>query len=373
MSASSTRSCDQLYAETCVLPQSFTARCSDDMAIEYIQSWLLLSHFELPRVRENQAVLTAGRRCRFVLMARLFEMDRDAAPGAAETMCPCPDVEERRRTFWVAFCPDRLLCSRNQYPLTFQEVMICTRLPAPEANFHNNQPVRVGFLSDTIMFSTPPSPLSPLAECVVMVTIHGWRMIYRGSGSTTTCHATQTPHGCSADTNMDCSCEDSRKARECGRHGFWSRQKWLASTIEKRLQLLGMHNTRVSSAVHDAGGDPMLLSARMLAHGAVIRLGHFLLARQMPSFGYFKVHPYLPDMLGCAATYLMPTRGGNASLCRAVGGGAQKLFQVIRDIPGMNSLARDYLQSSVNDEQMCRQQVGRQEFMGEALRQPLLI
>lgn len=124
MSASSTRFCDQLYAETCALLQAFTTRCKEDIAIEYIQAWLLVGHFELLRVDEHHAMLAASRCCRLVLMARLFQIDHDAAPDSGGTTYSFSDVEERKRTFCVAFCLDRLLCSRNEYPLTFQEEMV---------------------------------------------------------------------------------------------------------------------------------------------------------------------------------------------------------------------------------------------------------
>lgn len=132
MSASSTRFCDQLYAETNTLLHAFPPiRGKDDIAIEYIQAWLLLGHFELLRVGEHQAMLTASRCSRLVLLARLFHIDRDSSTDAAlesaeTTTSPSSfsHVEERRRTFWVAFCLDRLLCSRNEYPLSLQEEMV---------------------------------------------------------------------------------------------------------------------------------------------------------------------------------------------------------------------------------------------------------
>lgn len=170
MSASSTRYCDQLYAETRALLRDYhhhhgQASCSSlvhqlvsrkrgppgqdaraqgqDMAAvtEYIQAWLLVGHFELLRVGEHQAVLTAGRCCRLVMMARLFQIDHhvvddghghdDNSLPTSTTSSSFSDVEERRRTFWVAFCLDRLLCSRNEYPLTFQEEMVSSCISRP--------------------------------------------------------------------------------------------------------------------------------------------------------------------------------------------------------------------------------------------------
>lgn len=253
------------------------------------------------------------------------------------------------------------------------------------------------------MLSRSSSTLSPLAECIVLATINGWSTTCRWNYPVTAFNATKTLHGCSSHMDMDIEM-DAGKAGGSGDE-FWARQRWLASAVEKRLQWLGAHSTRMSPTVHDVGSDPMLLFARMLALSAIIKLGlmarqrvaaatssaapsrtadHLqsaatfereassaaaemvLLARQMPSFGYFKVHPFLPDLLGCAATNLTCRSGGNASICRVGGGGAQQLFQVLGDMQGMNCLARDYLQSCTREEEVNSQQNlrGRESMRG---------
>lgn len=137
MSAPGCRFCDQLYAETCQMLQAQAVEFKDKIVIEYIQAWLLVGHYELLRVGEHQAMLTAGRCFRLVLMARLFDID---APGPDDLdfqqVSPISMVnedaigegfsvtEEQRRTFWLAFCLDRFLCSRNEYPLTLPEEMV---------------------------------------------------------------------------------------------------------------------------------------------------------------------------------------------------------------------------------------------------------
>lgn len=130
MSAPGTRFCDQLYAETSRMLQSFSIASKDDIGIEYIQAWLLLGHYELLRVGEHQAMLTAGRCFRLVIMAGLFAIDAAGSEGRSEGAVTgfgdtFSDVEERRRTFWVANCLDRFLCTRNEYPLTLHEDMVC--------------------------------------------------------------------------------------------------------------------------------------------------------------------------------------------------------------------------------------------------------
>jgi hypothetical protein len=141
MSAPGARFCDQLYAETRRLVEDYTATATaqETIELEYIQVWLLLGFYELLRVGENQAMLTAARCSRLVLMARLFEID---APGSDEANAPQVSlatppsqhelhdddnfclVEERRRTFWLAYCLDCFLYSRNEYPPMMQEDMV---------------------------------------------------------------------------------------------------------------------------------------------------------------------------------------------------------------------------------------------------------
>ncbi len=133
MSAPAARFCDQLYAETRRLLEAYTATSKEDIELGYIQAWLLLGFYELLRVGENQATLTAARCSRLVLMARLFEID--AALGCSdEEESPHDEedsshvVEERRRTFWLAFCLDCFLYSRNEYPPTMQAEMVSVKV-----------------------------------------------------------------------------------------------------------------------------------------------------------------------------------------------------------------------------------------------------
>lgn len=169
---------------------------------------------------------------------------------------------------------------------------------------------------------------------------------------------------------------------------FWTRLRQLASAVKKRLQLLGSHSMGTWSSRHVVGSDSMLLFfTYILAHSTVIKIGHIAkqktavavassssnsssttveehlraaapfeqealnaaaevarLARQIPSLGCFKVHPFLPDLLGYAASYLTSKTSRNASLY-----GAEQLLRILSDMQGMNSLARDYLHMCIKD------------------------
>ena len=137
MSAPGRRFCDQLYTETRDLLETHKIGSKADISVDYVQAWLLLAHYELLRVGEYQAMLTAGRCLRLVLMARLSDIDSPGPDGVDDPQASpvltnrenvCGDtfsiVEEQRRVFWLSFCLDRSLCLRNEYPLTLQEDMV---------------------------------------------------------------------------------------------------------------------------------------------------------------------------------------------------------------------------------------------------------
>ncbi|KAK3987688.1 hypothetical protein QBC44DRAFT_294662 [Cladorrhinum sp. PSN332] len=387
MSAQFRSLADSLYQETLRLletrSQTPTLTEGIEMLLEQIQAWLLLAHYEILRVNEHQAMLTAGRAFRLVQMARLYELDREETTedGNPTSTAACPGVpqspaqpdeefaelEEKRRTFWLAYSLDRFLCSRNDWPLTLQEEMVRTRLPAPETNFQLGKRLRVGFLQGTMTVmahtASASGPLSPFAETVILATLHGRCMDHRRSSRT---NVTLTESGV-AGSQPD--------------HEFWICHEWLTGMVERRVQALsriqgpatdGTFGHASSSGVD---GDPMLLFARMLAYGALVHLNATLqairspwqtpeqqlmtstagwcaeraaaemvrLARSVKVFSCFKVHPFLADPLECAAGFFSSTTGGLG--CAGLGddGGVEHLLRVLRYLGDTNSLARDLL------------------------------
>lgn len=208
--------------------------------------------------------------------------------------------------------------------------------------------------------NTPP--LSSFAECILAVTLHGHCLALQRSPPS------PDPNTNSADTNPP----------------FWPQRKRLALAVDTRLRVLG--------ASHGSGpldSDPMLLFAHMLAHSAVIRLGHAAqrspslagwrsvdnqgtiasyrnralnaaaemvhLARQIPSFSAVRAHPFLPDPVGCAVGYLTnPTnttaaaKGGEMAVT-ATEGGIQDLLRLLRSMQDKNGLASAYLDGTWRD------------------------
>ncbi|EAU31928.1 conserved hypothetical protein [Aspergillus terreus NIH2624] len=351
MSANSSHLSEQFYSEARSLLDTHSqtpATPRDKIPLEHIQAWLLLSHYELLRIGVHQAMLTAGRAFRLVQMARLCEID---APGGDLQLSPVAsssssistntdssesfvDAEEGRRTFWKKWHVF-LHADTMQNSLTrLLPIQVSTRLPAPEANFQNNQPTRTSFLADA-MAQTGPSTLSPFAECIIMATLHGRCMTHRRL------YATEF---------------------EAGTRDFCIRQGWLATAVERRVQML------VPSPAVDS--DPMLLFTHMLAYRATVHLSITVqqaswrtvdqqvlaaayqqraaqaaseivrLAKAVPYLSPFKTHPFLPDTLACAATFLSTqtaTDGGGDDI--------QHLLRVLGELQDTHSLARDYLQT----------------------------
>jgi hypothetical protein len=86
--------------------------------LEQIQAVLLLAHYELLRMEESRAMATVGRCFRLIQLARLQDTDPSTDAGSGGDFVK---EEETRRTFWVAYCFDRFLSSRHDWPLTLQE------------------------------------------------------------------------------------------------------------------------------------------------------------------------------------------------------------------------------------------------------------
>ncbi|RMZ78302.1 hypothetical protein DV737_g3960, partial [Chaetothyriales sp. CBS 132003] len=320
----------QLYTDTHVLLEMYSqaqTALRDKIQLEHIQSWLLLSHYELLHMGVHQAMLTAGRAFRLVQMAHLCDIDMSgdsqASPIASNSFQSGEsfvDAEERRRTFWLAYSFDRFLCLRNEWPLTLQEETISTRLPAPESNFQNNRPIRLDFLSEVIA-GTGPSKLSPFAECVVLATLQG--------------------------------------------RYFWIRHEWLCTTVEKWVKVL------VSLPTVDS--DPMLLFTHMLAHQAIVHLGYTVqcvlsravaneqrlqaiayqrrssqavseiirLAKAVPYLSCFKAHPFLPDPLACAASFLATYSSTEEQPSENI----EHLLRALGELQDTHCLAREHLQT----------------------------
>lgn len=116
-----------LYSETLekleALERSRSALDDKTSSLEQIQAWILVSVYEFMQVNFYRAWTSAGRAIRQVQLMKLNQVD--ASSGSNEDLELNSDEfvekEERRRTFWAAFCLDRLSCALEGLPLTLNE------------------------------------------------------------------------------------------------------------------------------------------------------------------------------------------------------------------------------------------------------------
>jgi hypothetical protein len=93
----------------------------DTIELEHLQACLLLAIYEFMHSYDRRGWMRAGYAFRLVQLMRLFELDTTTDILAPNDWV---EVEEKRRTFWVAFCLDRFLSIRNKWPLTLIEHLV---------------------------------------------------------------------------------------------------------------------------------------------------------------------------------------------------------------------------------------------------------
>ena len=85
--------------------------------------------------------------------------------------------EERRRTFWMAFCQDRYASIGTGWPMTFDERDILTDLPSSDDAFELSKPERTSSLADS-MTPTGASKLSAFGSIVLMACLFGRNLVH---------------------------------------------------------------------------------------------------------------------------------------------------------------------------------------------------
>lgn len=117
---------DSLYETTRQLLMRNDAcnRRMETVHLEQVQARILISIYEFMRSSYRSAWMTAGYCFRLVQLMRLYEID---ATGNKNTFCE-PGVwttmEERRRTFWMAYLLDRFASLNDGWPLTLSESVV---------------------------------------------------------------------------------------------------------------------------------------------------------------------------------------------------------------------------------------------------------
>ncbi|KXX73818.1 Transcriptional activator protein acu-15 [Madurella mycetomatis] len=278
-----------LYAHTRALLEEWELNMAvESPPIELAQAWIFLAIYEIMQVNYDRGWLSAGRCFRLVQLMKLYEID--VPNGLAESGISYVEVEEGRRTFWMAYSLDRFINLINQMPLTLNEQVILTRLPAPESAFQRERPIKTQFLSKVMTGGDDMEPVSPFSACIVLTTVSGRCLSHQQQ-----CVVEQA-YG---NTPQD----------------FLNRHRWLESMIASKTK------TMLASSSNDAddadeAADPMLLFANMAAQATTLLLGKAMqsflwnyedliteyeqraneaarklcsLSQKLAEFGYFKV------------------------------------------------------------------------------------
>ncbi|KAK3991081.1 pyrimidine pathway regulatory protein 1 [Cladorrhinum sp. PSN332] len=331
-----------LYKETRDMLEAFDMSEQDlgVVPMEQVQAWLLLAFFESARCNNRRAWTTAGRAFRLVQLSRLHEVD--TPENQAEFEDPVL-VEERRRTFWIAYSLDRLICIRNCCPLTFAEETIYTRLPSHEISFQSGQPIPSCFLSEAIA-SADHTVLPPLAESAILANVCGRALSHARS------------------SRVD-------RAYSAASVEFWARHNWVESMLTRIVD--GLNTNSPVTAVLT---DPMILFTLMMAHSTTIYMCQVVESLGMESqyqltvmeyqarsmnaareiarhtkahehMGYFKAHMFLPWAISLAASNFLRNSSQviETESQFVLNGGLFSCMGALRKMQSFNSLAREHL------------------------------
>ncbi|TRX98098.1 hypothetical protein FHL15_000743 [Xylaria flabelliformis] len=144
------------------------------ITIAHCQTHVLLASYEFKMMYFPRAWMNTGAAVRLSQMIGLHRIDGN---GLDVKQCLPPprdwtEREERRRTFWMAFCEDRYASIGTGWPMTVDERDIMTNLPASEEAFNLSRPEQTQSLADA-MSPAGAAKLSPFGGIVLMATLFG--------------------------------------------------------------------------------------------------------------------------------------------------------------------------------------------------------
>ena len=149
------------------------------ISVAHAQTHCLLASYEFKMMYFPRAWMSTGSAIRLCQMMGLHRLD---GAGLDVKQCLPPprdwtEREERRRTFWMAFCEDRYASIGTGWPMTIDEKDILTDLPAPEDAFEMSKPDRTTSLAES-MNPAGASKLSAFGGIVLMACLFGRNLIH---------------------------------------------------------------------------------------------------------------------------------------------------------------------------------------------------
>ncbi|KAL3482128.1 fungal-specific transcription factor domain-containing protein [Aspergillus californicus] len=332
---------DPLYQATKRMLEHLTVDGGEDDNIEteLPQAWVLVVIFESMRTYHRRAWMSTGRAFRLVQAAHYHEIDSpDNKRGDSYAQGDFIEVEEKRRVFWMAYLLDHILSMRDDWPITLNEHVICTRLPASDLQFQNGYQEIGPFLSDAMTDSTL-KVRSSFNECLIFATICGRSLLHSQQ------YQISKAYG---EISLDCT----------------QYRRGLENLLLSRLQLLSQ-----IYPIPTQSNDPLLLFTHILAQATIIyhyktmtkstepanspesseftyqqraleaSQAMIRIARALQTLPFTKVHPLMPMPLFVCADFLY----GHMQTELSVEVPIQELFHIFRKLKNVNDPEQSYL------------------------------
>ncbi|KAJ0386327.1 hypothetical protein COL922a_004606 [Colletotrichum nupharicola] len=149
------------------------------ISVAHAQTHVLLASYEFKMMYFPRAWMSTGSAVRLCQMIGLHRLD---GAGLDVKQCLPPprdwtEREERRRTFWMAFCEDRYASIGTGWPMTVDEKDIMTNLPSSEEAFDMSRPEQTQSLQEC-MSPSGAGKLSSFGGIVLMACLFGRNLIH---------------------------------------------------------------------------------------------------------------------------------------------------------------------------------------------------
>ncbi|CAK7564790.1 MAG: hypothetical protein SEPTF4163_002691 [Sporothrix epigloea] len=144
------------------------------ISVAHCQTHVILASYEFKTMYFPRAYMSTGQAIRLAQMIGLHRLD-DAGLEVKQCIPPPRDwteKEERRRTFWMAFCEDRYASIGTGWPMTVDERDVSTNLPSSEEAFEMSRPEPSIPLYEA-MLPAGIGQLTPFAGIVLMACLFG--------------------------------------------------------------------------------------------------------------------------------------------------------------------------------------------------------
>ncbi|KAJ5482656.1 hypothetical protein N7539_006102 [Penicillium diatomitis] len=149
------------------------------ISLAHCQMWILAGSYEFRMIYFPRAWLSVGKATRLALMLGLNRLDGTGL-DVKQSIIPPKDWterEERRRTFWMAFCVDRYSSVGTGWPMVIDEDDIMTNLPSSDEAFMKSQPQNTHRLDDIIV-GDGVSTMAPFACVCVLASLMGRNLVH---------------------------------------------------------------------------------------------------------------------------------------------------------------------------------------------------